>query len=521
MRKKIFLYTFFWTVLFFAVSFITEKGFAGEIRSEAGYVTSKIAYFIFLYFSINFLVNFIFNIKKNKKWAINFLWFFVPLSIWLIVTWPGIYTWDEFFVYESATHFLIENWQSYFTSYFYIVCMYLFPSAGMIPFVQIIIMSFVSSWVITHLEEKFKIKKIKYIIIIFTVCWPAIVFSTLITFRSTLLAVFELWLVAYIYFVKPDEKIRIQSLYIIGFLTIILSVWRTEGIYHLIIIPIYLLTSYGKKNIKVIIQFTITIFLCTFILQNAYDFVKNDEFDKMRYELTAYMNPISIILSDKNVNLENIDLDKINKVINVENTKKNPSYYETPSFWSDGVQPNFNKSDFKEFKKEYMKLVLKNPDIFVGARTRTFVAASGFSLTGYYISDYIDAYLNKEADNQSVALMMSKELNNPIHNELRHQVINYLNMTKNSIGLINGIILFWNFIPLVVCLLFILIRIRSWKEPLLFMILLCILRLPLLFLVEPGSYFMYYYPLYLASGFIIIVYTLEYFEKKVKNDSLY
>ncbi|WP_156949618.1 hypothetical protein [Paenibacillus sp. FSL R7-269] len=512
-ESRVDLYAVITAVLLLIISFFTEKVFSDNIASYKGYISSKIVYFFICYFSARFLIFFFRGIKNpfKKAWTINLLCIFIPLFVWLLLSWPGIFTWDEFWVFEAATYFNIENWQSYITSYFYIISMYFFPSAGAIVFIEIIVMSFAASWIITKLQYQFNIKLIRFFLLFFLAVWPPIIFSTLITFRSTMLAIFELWLIGYIYFALSEKTVEKSKLFLLAFLTIILSTWRIEGIYHSVIIPLFLFIKYGinKGMRKRLVYFSVFVILGTLLVNKGYDLIKRDNYVKMKYELTAFMNPLSIILTDKSVDISNTNMEVIDKVIDVEKTKAEPDFYETPSFWNGAVREGFTKKDFNSFKKEYVKLVTLNADIFLSARTRTFVASSGFSPHAYYVNDYINNFINNKPENKAAEFFLEKPLNYPLSLKIRQSVIDYLDFSKSKLATLNFTMIFWNFIPIILLLFIIIFRTKSFKDPLFWMNLICLGRIPILFLTEPGSYFMYYYPTYLAGIFVIIIYVLD------------
>lgn len=510
--KKENYYSLIIAVVLLLISFFTQKYFSEGITSYTGFVSSKILYFILSFFIVHFLISFFKNLKLPfyKEWAINLLLVAIPLLVWLLLSWPGIFTWDEFWVYEAATKFSIENWQSYLTSYFYIINLYFFPSVATIVFFQITFMSFVVSWFLTHIKFKFQTGKLfKILIIVFLSLWPSIIFSTLITFRSTMLAILELWLIGYIYFSIDKEKLNNKNLILLALMTILLSTWRAEGIYHLILVPLCLFIVCNKQNIKKLLLFSFAILIGVLALNRGYDLIKQDNYGKMKYELTAYMNPISNIMADKNVNVSKLNMDALNKVIDIEKTKEDAYMYETPSFWNGAVREGFSEQDFKNFKKEYIKLVALNPDIFIGARTRTLVAASGLSPNAYLVSDYINDYIKTKPNNEAAELMLKSEFNYPLNISLRQVVIDYLNTSKSQIGYVNMAIIFWDFLPIILFLFVILFRVRSIKDPFLWISLLCLGRIPILFIAEPGSYFMYYYPMYLSGIFTVIIFILD------------
>jgi hypothetical protein len=184
--------------------------------------------------------------------------------------------------------------------------------------------------------------------------------------------------------------------------------------------------------------------------------------------------------------------------------------YEIPSFWNGGVRESFQKEDLDKFKREYWKFVVQNADTFIASRTRTMLAASGFSPLGYYPKDYITHYLKEnKKDVGQVEITMSNNLNMPLNNELRQRLIQLLSWSTSSDRVLSNVMIFWNFIPIMMLVLFVLLRSKTLKSPLLWISLIVLFRIPLLFMTQPGSYFMYYYPLYLSGIFIVVLYVLE------------
>ncbi|MGG4034639.1 hypothetical protein ABEV74_13165 [Paenibacillus cisolokensis] len=505
--------------ILFLFSFISEKHFITGEPHSFGYTTSKILYVVYCYFIVLFLYEFIKKIINKeifyRKWFKNLSYIFVPYIGILFLSWPGLVVWDEIWIYQNATQFHIDDWQSYQTVYFYIFSLFLIPSFGMIVGSQITFMAFVSSWIITKLEFNYPLRfsKYKLVLIIIIVLSPAVLFNTLMTFRSTMLAIIELWLVGLIYFSFKEKKCDNKTLIIIGFLTILLSTWRKEGIYHVIFVPIAI-WYLGIAARKRIVVFTLVTIVGVLVAGNIYGLIKGDEKQQMRYELTAFINPLSMILADKNAIISEETSIQLNKVIDVEKTKEMASPYEVPSYWNGAVKDDFSEKDFKSFKKSYLKIVIDNLDIFLSSRTRTMISSSGFSRYGYYPSDYINSYILKNLDNDGAKLMLDNSLNRPININLRQFIVNILNWSKSFDNNIPNTLIFWNFSPVFIYLVIVIIRMRSLQNPIFWISVLLLLRVPLLFITQPGSYFMYYYPMFLPGVFLMIIHFLEVKRRK-------
>ncbi|MFB0843155.1 hypothetical protein [Paenibacillus oleatilyticus] len=513
---KLLKYGIFAIVAILAVllSYYTEKFFmVGQPTQMFTYYSSKFIYFFYIFFSLIFLFNFGSSLKKKDpfylKWGRYFIFHFIPLLVAIIFSWPGIFVWDEFWIYECASKFILDNWQSYLSVYYYIINLYIFPSIGTIVLAHIIIFSFVSSWIVTHLTMTLTNHRFKWLLLLFTgaaVLSPAILFNTLMTYRSSILATLELLLCGLLYFtVQKKIRISLPKLALICLLTVLLSVWRKEGIYHLLLVSMFLLVFCRHYlNRKALISFFIAIIGGYFVLDVAYSYFFSEQHTSMKYELTAYMNPLSIILADKDSSIDSKDIEVFNKVIDVEKTKQLSYHYETPSFWNNGVRENFTASNFNDFKKAYWKTVWTNKDIFVTARLRTMLGASGFSVKGYYSTNGIYNYLvgvdNRENAKKTV---LAHKVNFPVSLWANSKIVSYLEYSKKHP------IVFWNFTPLLLILLIIFIKEFSLKNPLVWIIAIILARIPILLILEPGSYFMYYYPMYLSGIYLIFFYLIE------------
>ncbi len=501
-------------LIFGGLSFFTERFFRnGEPQQIFTYYSSKVLLVIFVFFVALFLWRFVsrYRNKENRfyrLWGKYLLYFMIPYLLFLIVVWPGIFIWDEFWVYECATKFMLDNWQSYLSVYHYLISLYIFPSMGSIVLLQVLFMSFVSSWVFTKIQTEFEVEtRWKWVYWCFYAVYmlsPAITIYVYVTFRSSPLAILELWLSGLLFFSLKETKISNGTLCLIAFLTLILSVWRQEGIYHLVVVPLFLLVFVRSLNKRKIIYFSMALVIGYLVTVPLYSTLANQKSISLRYQLTTYMNPLSNILVNKDAKIEASSLEVIDKVIDIEKVKASAYIYEVPSYWNGGVRDGFTQTQFNDFKKEFWRIVLDNKDIYLATRVQTMLAASGLSMKGYLPSDSVTSFFNdKQGAAEMVAVALQRELNQPIHLSLRTISNHFLEFSLEHRAVL------WNFIPLVLLLLLIFIRKAHIYSPLSWVLALLLLRLPILFVFEPGSYYMYYYPMIPAGAFFILIYVLQ------------
>ncbi|KUP23928.1 hypothetical protein [Paenibacillus sp. DMB5] len=506
-----------WAVIAVLLSFFTEKYFINATPMKVGYISSKLVYFVYIFFISKFLISFILKIKEKdefyKKWLSSFLKFLIPYVIILSVAWPGYFSWDEFSTYQYTTWFQLDVWQSILTSFFYINNLYIFPSIGTIVVIQVLFMSFVVSWVCTKIEFEYKplwMTQIFWFIIVFT---PAIAISTLVTYRSTMIGILELWICAILFFTVREKSMNIIKLLILALLTALLSSWRIEGIYHLVIVTLFLIFFFWKTiSKKYVIFFVVTTLSVFFLFNNLYSIFYGDPLTKMRYSLTSYLNPLTIMLTDRDALIENKHLEAFNKVIDLDKAREMYAYYETPSFWNGAVNDSFSESDLTEFKKSFWSVAWRNKDVYLSARFRTMIASSGISNYGIYPRDTINTYFQFPdeaiAKEEIVVNTLKNDLNKPFNLKMRKLSASFLKFT------VDHPILFWNYIPVVLLLLIFLIRTFHINNPLTWLTIMVLARLPILFVFEPGSYFMYYYPIFLSGILLLVLFILEFVHKK-------
>lgn len=493
------------------LSFFTEQYFKeGEPQQLFTYYSSKFILVIYIFTCALFLIKFFKKLLKKdlfyRRWGKNLLYFAIPCLLFLIIAWPGYFVWDEFWVYECASRFILDNWQAYFTVYYYLIHLYIFPSIGTIVLFQILLFSFVCSWVLTKIDFSYTIKYrwVNGLFFLLLLLSPAIMVNAFMTYRSSPIAVLELWLCALLFFSAREQKITNRKLWTIVVLTVLLSVWRQEGIYHLVAVPLFLWCFLRQSGKKRWLAAAVIILTGYFVCTSLYSVLMNQGAVAMRYQLTAYMNPLSNILANKDSIVDERSVAVFDKVIDVDKTKSLAYIYETPSFWEGAVREGFTKAQFKDFKGEFWKVALSNKDIFLAARIQTMLGASGLSDKGYYPKDAIYTYLqDNSSQGERVKNTLDKKLNQPLNKSFRKVVYQLLNES------LKYKIVFWNFIPILTFLLIIFIKEFNYRNALTWILFILLARIPILILLEPGSYFMYYYPMILSGVFFVFIYVVE------------
>ena len=498
------------------------------------YIILSICFVIFVFIAYIFVLNFIYNLflKKNKDykiWFISFIIYFLIMFVIMLIIWPGHWVWDEFNIFDATAKINIYTWQSYITLVYYSICIMFFPSPVSIVLIQIVVLSFITSYISMKLYKHYNNKILNILFFIFMLT-PAVIINNFYPLRLTMYAYLLLLFLSILFFDKLENKrinvLRFLELYIL--LPIIL-LWRSEGIIFAILTPVLIILTYFNKNkwsLKIGIFLVLLIF--NLMIPKAYNKIiyKLDEGLKRAdnvYSLTIFINPLSNMLNDnlKGENLE-VNIENVDKVMDVELLKKHQSYVEIPSFWKEAylVRGDF-QDHLTDFKKSYIKIILNNPISFLKARIKTF------SATMFMYEDYIghiESVLIKYCENNSTTKVgtLNRFLNNyhytkPINANLKYKFENTLlgeNIATKWLKRL-FILVFWNVIPIIIMSLLSLFLSFIKKDYFSFFIQeSLIVYFIILFLTSPANYFMYYFPIYLVGFFFSII---NLYELKLKN----
>lgn len=480
-----------------------------------------VAFVIFLYGIYYGITTFAVKLYRKDKESIKFLKhfaiYFAIMLVFLAIIWPGHWVWDEMFVIDYTQEYKVFMWQSVLTQIYYGIALLIFPSVISIVILQIILISLVIAYIQTKIEAIYKNKWYNIILYILFLL-PAVITNNLYILRLPMYSYSMLLFFAILLFDYISKKeINLNKAFLLYILSSIMILWRSEGIIFLVFIPIMLALTYPRlRNTLKIIA------ICAVLILSYMGFNKIfEENEDKSYGLLVYVNPLSNMLQE-DLNVDEEDIAKINKVMDIEKIKANPSYTETPAYWAGELFTKDYEENLDGLTSAYAKIVLKNPISFIRARLKTFIATSGmdkdvipqvsnrflYNLSGVEPNEYVNEFCAKNS------------YMNTIFKSLKLNVESFLNgenaITKQQNQFVK--ILFWNFIPVLILVLIIGIKnIISKKWLIVFMCITLLAKAGVVFLTAPASYFMYYFPEYII-GFLII--SVEIFEKRRKKDNV-
>lgn len=485
-------------------------------------VLLKLSFWITLTIATYGIIIFINRLRAQdtlfKRWLLySSIYFFILLAVLLLI-YPGHWVWDEFHILESVRTFTPFAWQNYFTNVYYTFSLLIFPSAISIVLIQLVLIALIVGYLATILRSLIQNKYAPYALIAIFLL-PPILINNFYPLRITLYSYAEILLFAYLLYAYIKNKLKLtpKEMVFISFLIGILAFWRTEGIYYLMLTPILLVYSglINKNNWQDFKTHAILapsyIILATLGLVT---YISNDS----RYSITTMVNPLSMMIHEPLRGSETKEkLAIMNRAIDLDILRRNPSYTEIPSYWNGLLRPEYS-NHMKDFRSAYLYIVVHNIDYFLEARAKTFLATNG--LTEQYPPVLPIGLLGRDdqlAEAEKIIAIRFESANKftkPLNPELKQSVTTALLGTDKSGKLTMLGHLFWNLI--IPILLLIGVSIHALIKRRAFWVFACIfilLRVPFIFITAPASYFMYYLPVYISGFTVALFYLLLHYRR--------
>lgn len=466
----------------------------------------KVAFLILLIAGYQILGNTIKKYKSGEKNIREYLYYtgvyFLLMMFLLLLVYPGAWRMDEFGILRDAKTLMPTFWQGYLTSYFYIFALMLLPVPAGVIVMQCAVISLCVGFVCERAQRILKLKHKLWLILPF-LAFP-VLDSNVYPMRMSVYVFLELSLaVVFLSAILEKRKLTTKETWFAMILTAVVSVWRTEGIYYMLWIPVvYVITFWKQESRKKKLQFVIVTIATTMAVMLPQT-LGNKMMSGDQYEITSMVLPLAPLLCEAQGEQPE-ELQAIDKVIDVnlmiqgyENGKSGISV-----FWSEPslIRTNYTGVEYKEFKSAYYNLIGKYPGVFLKERVETFVNSNGILMntTELYHTDEVPNY---------VEFRETYVGGQGLFTEVRKQVLfllelNSFSNTSEKSGLYY---LVYSFLPQLVVLLVVaiccLVR-KQWSG--LLVLLGVIGKVPLIFITAPSRLFMYYYGIYLIGNVVLI-----------------
>ncbi len=433
-----------------------------------------------------------------------------------ILLYPGTWSWDDVLILEMAENYELNPWQHVITSIFYILCLETIPIAGGVPLVQIMIASFIAGYIPVTVSEIVPVKRkwVVEVLVLLSTLSPPLLTHLYSGFRMGICCYLETLLcVLLIYYAK--EGISRKALCGISALTVLVSAWRTENGYYVILLSILLVYRFWKAGKVRRIEGLIAVALCgtLVILINRYNTYRVGTDDYLLYSTLFPMQ--CLIVKDELTKEEEVAVDR---VIDVDVIRKYPDY--NPLYlctFDDGaLRKGYTKEDLNGYLSAYIHSAIKHPVTVLRMMWHMFCRSAGVVCEDgktlqrtpalNSVGSAYDIYKPDTASSFDITFLnVDVPLKYPIDEGLRIAVIRFLQCVDDQDRCTAPYFLFWNvlfsFIFAIISLIF---SLRNKDLMAVFIILSLFGRAAVVFASAEAPYIMYYLSIYLIADVMFI-----------------
>ena len=506
-KSPAFIASFILALLQTFIGLFTDKYiFLQEVFPSVKYIIYRLALLFILIFIWYCVIRFITRVKNKEKiyscYLINFLFYFAVYSIIMFMIWPGHWVADEKGIIQSAVALALYSWQHIFTSLFYNFSLMIFPSPAAIVITQYTIISVIISFIVSNTYLKYGKKGLLLNVVFFL---PSVIVNVFYPMRLILFAYLELLFFYLLYQNKDKKKFKNTTLLGLSVLNIVLAVWRTECLFMVIILPLFLfIKKVPGKKILAVFLLVISVSCSSVLLQNY--FLKINGV-KIKYSVTGIVRPFHKLLKEEYAdNPKSQLISEISEYMDIENAFA----YENgiDALWHDCYAEVDSDTKYKTMIRHLFILLKKHPQAFIEERVHTF------SETMCYWNENSELVGVVHGGNLKFEIF---DLNvyfkgKAINTELRKNVLQFLYANTGNKAADFVFSLSYNlFIPLAF-LFFLFIksfikRKRNWCCLIISGTL--VIQNFLIFLTAPENFFMYYYPLVVCSYSLFALFVIK------------
>lgn len=512
------------SILLFVISFANEKvffKFDNLSKSQiCVYAICKIILILLYIYLPQVLITSVRKKEYHKWWRLGILIFSIYV-VSILLAWPGNWVNDEFGILGIVQNFGIKYHQSFFTSIFFIVMIMIYPSCGSIILGQAVVCTIISVYIIKVIYEQYG--RIAYCLLVLFFSVPTLYFILsplrvcMYTFTFLLLVAILLKLT------NKFENIDYKILGALGIVTAIVATWRTESVFLIILIPVFICINICKKintvavRKKMIIFFLVVSLLPFGVFRNINQL--ENEATKKNVLLWSFVTGLSVMLQDEDLKSPDLeeDISNIDKVMPVEEMKRNASSYDFYAIYNVIGPFEYTEEEYTKCVKSIVRLIVCNPIKYLEAKWDLFAYSSGCSSEFHWVEP-----ANSIEQTQNIIKMygVSEDILNifrPLNNNLRSAYIYFLTGMYTIEGTeVLTYYFFWNFgIPIVLLMVMFVVSILRKNLTLCFVNFMILLDFALVYVAAPTTHVMYFFPFYIL-GYATVFYQICYFIKKDK-----
>ncbi len=479
-----------WVLTFFTdrLIFVRDEG-----TNDFNYLACKAILFFILFFLWKTVLTFSPDTKELLKYAFFYL---IVLAVVMVFKLPqGYLSNDENLIFEEAVHLRDYTWFSYLTTWYYILSLMLIPVKYAPIFVKVAVQALAGGYTVKRMVSftAFKYGIFSYVPYLF---FPVLAYTTSAHRIPVYFLIYAVLFVKLLFDKAEKKEVSQKEMFFTLLTGAILTQWRTEGIYLIIILPILILLTYpGCREKSALIKLLALFFLLQYLVSAPQNGVIPGRMgDKANNRMAPfYAYTITNMLRnglDRDKNSES--LKKVGRYLNLNEADrlngdlKDINYEDVlilyyPGY--NGVRSDITPEDYNAYTEGCKEIFINNPDVFFITRCGAFKYAA----LPYHIG----------TDSGGIKGLL----------KLMFSIV--------KAGFYN---LFIPHVLLVLCLIISLIK-RRWFA--FFASAGLAGHFFIVFVLAPASYFKYYFPVYfmvyLYASLLIITEVYDRVEKKEKR----
>lgn len=359
--------------------------FEGPISAHfPTWIFLKVLLFVFLLFLWNSILSIANGSNLELRAIIIYaLPYFCILVFYMLLKHNMYLVGDEYNIYSQVLKYNIFPYHfTYFTGLIYALSYMLIPCQMGIVFIKIILQALVCGYFIFRFKNI--VGKKGYVVYLLFLL-PPVIENGILVHRMHFYALLYVYIIMKI-LLDSYEKIKLsnKNLFLLLMFLGILTIWRKEGIYLLIIAPILLCCAYqikDKRKYAIVCITWIAIFLCLYspqlisgkkFTQEAGGTYLGWFVNMCREGLEIEKYPEQMKKIDKYVSLDAVEY--------INNELGDRNYEDVYIVWLEGyigVRKDHSKQEYQEFTKAVQELILKEPTSFVKTRIKLWFYTAG------------------------------------------------------------------------------------------------------------------------------------------------
>ena len=405
----------------------------------------------------------------------------------------GYLTNDEYSILNDATNLIHDTWFNYMTVYFYIVSLMIFPFTYGPIIMKVIIEFFVVGYCTWRSREYFG-KKAGSLMYILFLLYPVIAYTTSAHRLPVYFLIYLAFFVKIIFDRLEKKDITYTGAILLLFAGAVLTQWRTEGIYMLVLVPVLMFMAYPRlRGIRPVITVLVLYMAIQYVLWipqngmgvNGVDSAANDRMKPFYAYTITNMYRNGLDMEKNKEDLETVDKYlSLDVIADINEHYGDINYEDVLILYKDGfigVRPEAGDKEFLDYSQALKRIFIGNPDVF--ARTRW--GAFCYAALPYHIT-YSGAGI-KDLASFAVSVVKTVAYN-----------------------------LFIPVVFMMAALIYCLVK-RDWFDLFIFGGLAA--HWFIVLVLAPASYFKYYFPVYIMSYFYMIFAVLMRLTKDKDKES--